>query len=129
MIDHNCDACESTTRADPPNIHNRPGLSAILYRARTYASFRRAMLTRIPFERVEGKMPLADWTTRQDDDFGIALIDLWAYVADVLTFYQERTANEAYLRTARRRAAVRRKTRSSMMRLTWTAISSSPWTR
>mgnify|MGYP005845022301 CR=1 FL=1 len=107
MIDHNCDACEPI-RADPPVIHNRPGLSAILYRARTYASFRRAMLTRIPFERVEGKTPLADWTTRQDDDFGIALLDLWAYVADVLTFYQERTANEAYLRTARRRDSLRR---------------------
>ena len=30
-----------------------------------------------------------------DDDFAIALLDAWATVADVLTFYQERIANEA----------------------------------
>ena len=32
-------------------------------------------------------------------DFSIALLDAWAAVADVLTFYQERLANESYLRT------------------------------
>ena len=41
--------------------------------------------------------------TRDDDDFTIALLDAWATVADVLTFYQERIANESYLRTATER--------------------------
>src|SRR5207245_2838764 len=36
----------------------------------------------------------------EDDDFSIALLDAWAVVADVLTFYQERIANESWLRTA-----------------------------
>ena len=35
-------------------------------------------------------------------DFSIALLDAWSMAADVLTFYQERIANEAYLRTASR---------------------------
>ena len=43
---------------------------------------------------------------RDDDDFSIALLDAWATVADVLTFYQERIANEAYLRTATERLSV-----------------------
>lgn len=108
-----CGACQPAARADLPEISNRPGLPAILYRIRTYASFRAAMLRAIPrvpvvddHQRVT--FPLRDWTAREDDDFGVALIDLWAYVADVLTFYQERTANEAYLRTARHRDSLRR---------------------
>jgi hypothetical protein len=44
--------------------------------------------------------------TRADDDFTIALIDAVSTVADVLTFYQERLANEAFLRTATERRSV-----------------------
>ena len=36
----------------------------------------------------------------------IALLDAWATVGDVLTFYQERIANEGYLRTATERRSV-----------------------
>jgi hypothetical protein len=43
---------------------------------------------------------LAGLRTRNDSDFSIALIDAWALVADILTFYQERIANESWLRTA-----------------------------
>ena len=45
-------------------------------------------------------------TTRLDDDYTVTVVDLWAAVADVLTFYQERYANEAFLRTATRRESV-----------------------
>jgi hypothetical protein len=38
--------------------------------------------------------------TRSDDDFTIALLDSFAVVCDILTFYSERSANEHYLRTA-----------------------------
>jgi hypothetical protein len=38
--------------------------------------------------------------TRDDDDFTIAFLDATAIVLDILTFYQERLANESYLRTA-----------------------------
>ena len=38
--------------------------------------------------------------TRDDDDFTIAFLDATAVVLDILTFYQERLANESYLRTA-----------------------------
>jgi hypothetical protein len=45
-------------------------------------------------------------TSRAADDPAIALLDAWATVADVLTFYQERIANEGYLRTATERRSV-----------------------
>src|SRR6185503_10204647 len=50
--------------------------------------------------------PLLHLTTREPDDPSIALLDAWAMIADVLTFYQERIANEGYLRTATERRSI-----------------------
>ena len=44
--------------------------------------------------------------TRDADDFTLGLIDAVACAADVLTFYQERLANESYLRTATERVSL-----------------------
>src|SRR5262249_15581082 len=44
--------------------------------------------------------------TREADDPSIAFLDAWACVGEVLTFYQERIANEGYLRTATERRSV-----------------------
>ncbi|MPV37316.1 putative baseplate assembly protein [Georgenia subflava] len=41
------------------------------------------------------------------DDPAIALLDTWALVADVVTFYSERIAQEGFLRTATERRSVR----------------------
>ncbi len=49
---------------------------------------------------------LANLKTRNSYDAGIAFLDAWATVADVLTFYQERIANEGYLRTATERRSI-----------------------
>ena len=38
--------------------------------------------------------------THDSSDFTIALLDAWAVALDIVTFYQERFANEAFLRTA-----------------------------
>jgi hypothetical protein len=98
-----CGCCAPLASATPLEVENRPALSAIAYRIGTYAGFRETMLARI------ARSPeLASLTTRRDDDHGIALLDLWAAVADVLTFYQERYANEVFLRTATRRESVAR---------------------
>ena len=46
------------------------------------------------------------WTHREPDDPGIALLEGAAILGDILTFYQEHYANEAYLRTAAWRESV-----------------------
>jgi hypothetical protein len=51
-------------------------------------------------------LPLVGLTTREASDPSIALLDGWAMVADVLTFYQERIANEGYLGTATERRSI-----------------------
>ena len=45
-------------------------------------------------------------TVREDNDLAIAMIDAWATIADILTFYQERIANEGFLRTAAEKMSV-----------------------
>lgn len=49
---------------------------------------------------------LPEWTDRNSSDFMMALIDLWAYSADVLHFYVDRAATEAFLTTATQRESV-----------------------
>jgi hypothetical protein len=62
-------------------------------------------------QRVANTLALSALQTRRDDDYAITLLDMWATVADVLTFYQERIANESYLRTAVHRDSVLRMAR------------------
>jgi predicted phage baseplate assembly protein len=82
------------------NVQNRPGLSAIAYRVGQYATFRESMLAALSSGEFRVRNLRAALQTREPSDFSIALLDAWASVADVLTFYQERIANEHYLRTA-----------------------------
>jgi predicted phage baseplate assembly protein len=83
---------------------NRPGLGTLGYRVGTHGSFLETMLARLSAPDFPDLHGLA---SRSGDDAAIALLDAWATVGDVLTFYQERIANEGYLRTAsERRSAV-----------------------
>ena len=101
---NDCGCCEGTSKETPVEISNRPGLSAIAYRVGTHPQFKETMLAQLSGSRLSA---LSHLTTRADDDFAIALLDAWATVGDVLTFYQERIVNEAYLRTATERFSVR----------------------
>lgn len=84
-----------------------PGLDALRYRVGTHATFLDSLRAALSRHRLpDGRRPLDRLTTRTTDDPAIALLDAWAAVADVLTFYQERIANEGYLRTATERRSV-----------------------
>lgn len=85
----------------PKRPANRPGLERIDYRIGVYADFRAEMLRRLNLQPV-----LLPWTHREPDDPGIALIEGAAILGDILTFYQDLYANEAYLRTAQWRESV-----------------------
>ena len=92
-----CECCQGIEVITPLEVANRPGLDALAYRAGTHATFLASMKARLS----SGEYPaLAALATREPDDPAIALLDAWATVADVLTFYQERIANEGFLRTA-----------------------------
>jgi hypothetical protein len=96
-----CGCCEGLKTLTPVSVDNLPGLAAIVYRVGTHGSFKITMQSQL-----SGQRPLQALTTRDDTDHSIGLIDGWATVADVLTFYQERIANEGYLRTATERRSI-----------------------
>jgi hypothetical protein len=105
-----CGCCEGVEILTPLVVANRPGLTALAYRAGTHAAFLETMLARLSTMEVENNgekfRPLLKLTTRDAADPSIALLDAWATVADVLTFYEERIANEGYLRTAIERRSI-----------------------
>ncbi len=98
-----CGGCADLTVATPQSTANRPGLSALAYRVGTYGDFLAAMIARLSSQDYPA---LAGLTTRDPADPSVALLHSWALVADVLTFYQERIANEGYLRTATERRSI-----------------------
>lgn len=59
-----------------------------------------------PAALVVARRPLAELGSRAPDDPAVALMDAWAVAGDVLTFYQERIANESWLRTATERRSI-----------------------
>lgn len=69
------------------------------YSSRDYASVRADLIAAIPSY-------LPEWTNRSETDFGITLIELFAYQADMLSYYTDRIANEAFITTAVQRASV-----------------------
>jgi hypothetical protein len=79
---------------------NTAGAQPVIdYLTKDYAGFRQGMLNQIP-------LLLPQWTDRSEADFGVVLIELMAYVADILSYYQDRVANEAFLASATQRRSV-----------------------
>jgi hypothetical protein len=101
--DCGCGCCAGVTPATPLPADNRYGLPQVRYRAGTYPEFRASLHAGLTSA---DRPALAGLSTRDPQDFTIALLDGVACVADVLTFYTERLAQESYLRTARERVSL-----------------------
>lgn len=74
-------------------------IPSIDYTSRDYASIRQSLLddaaTRIP-----------EWVNRDANDFGMMMIEAFAYVGDLMSYYTDRLADEAFISTARNRASI-----------------------
>jgi len=108
-----CGCCAGIHEVTPEPHVNRPGLNSIGYRVGTHATFFETMKARLSNLNLDDPAggsaiirPLQNLTTREQSDPAIALLDAWATVADVLTFYQERFANEGFLLTATERRSI-----------------------
>jgi Baseplate J-like protein len=69
------------------------------YSSRDYTSILADMTTLIP-----NFSP--SWTNRDPADFGMTLLELFAYMGDLLNYYIDRAANEAFITTATQRQSV-----------------------
>ena len=85
---------------------NRPSLPVLSYRRGSFSSIRAALLQALGVARAD-TAAIRELTARADDH-AITLTELWAAVGDVLGFYNERYANEAFLGTATQGRSVER---------------------
>lgn len=69
------------------------------FASRDYENIRRDLLNR-------ASVVAPDWTDRDPSDFGVLLVDLWAYMGDVLHYYIDRAAGEAFITTATQRESM-----------------------
>ncbi len=97
-------ASEFDCQPVPATLESPQPLPNIDYLAKDYASFRQLMLDRLA-------VILPQWKERSPADIGIMLVELLAYRADHLSYYQDAVATEAYLTKARQRISVRRHAR------------------
>lgn len=81
--------------APTPNIN---------YLARDYHTFHKVLLDRL-------SVIMPGWQERNPADIGMTLVEILAYAADYMSYYQDAVATEAYLGTARHRISVRRHAR------------------
>src|SRR5262245_41211492 len=69
------------------------------YTNKDFQSLRQAMLDLARYR-------LPEWTDQSPGDLGILLVDIFAYMGDVILYYQDRVANESFLQTAVERRSV-----------------------
>ena len=72
---------------------------SIDYTGRDYYSLREALIARI-----QDRVP--EWTASDPADFGVALVEAFAYLGDLVSYYIDRTANEAFIQTATQRDSI-----------------------
>lgn len=88
-------------QSNPLTRYNSPGQATLSYRVGRYPDFVNDMVQQAHgwTERRSGERPLSKLNLDMPGEFGAAMIKAWAVVGDVLSFYQERIANEGYLAT------------------------------
>ncbi|HXO07698.1 MAG TPA: hypothetical protein VN880_06675, partial [Solirubrobacteraceae bacterium] len=74
------------------------------YLSKDYQSFYQLLINRLA-------TTMPEWQERNGADVGVTLVELFSYVGDQLSYYQDAVATEAYLGTARQRVSVRRHAR------------------
>jgi hypothetical protein len=100
----NCDTGFDPLQPREPCAPEPVAEPALDYLARDYLSLRQMVLDRMA-------VLVPDWQERNAADLGVALLELLAYVGDLVAYRQDAVATEAYLDTCRQRTSARRHAR------------------
>lgn len=73
--------------------------TSIDYTSKDFASLAQSMLA-------YGKIIMPDWNQSSEGDFGVALVEMMAYLGDIISYYGDRISQEAYLPTATQRLSL-----------------------
>lgn len=69
------------------------------YTSRDYDGLRQSLLQ-------YGQYTFPQWQPGSEGDFGVLMVEMLAYMGDILSYYTDRAQNEAYLSTATQRSSV-----------------------
>lgn len=84
----------------PPNYYsNLQPPTAIDYTSKDWIGFATSMLN-------YAAVIFPQWDTSSEADFGVMLVELFAYMGDILSFYGDQLTQEAYLPTATQRQSI-----------------------
>lgn len=95
--------CPCDAHAPPVLAPIAPGLARLPRQIGLFGQFRADLLA-----HVRRHPALRDWRARDAEDFGLMLLEFWAYVSDVTAFYTAEHAQDLYLQTARGDVPMRR---------------------
>lgn len=69
------------------------------YTSRDYYAIKQELIARV-------KRVVPEWSGADDSDFGLALVEAFAYMGDMASYYIDRIANEGFLATATQRSSI-----------------------
>lgn len=69
------------------------------YTSRDYTGYRESLLN-------YASQVMPAWTSRSPSDFGVMMVELFSYLGDIISFYQDRIQDESYLMSATQRSSV-----------------------
>lgn len=69
------------------------------YTSRDFTGYRSSLLA-------YAEQVLPEWTSRSPADFGVVMVELFSYLGDIISFYQDRIQDESFLSTATQRSSV-----------------------
>jgi hypothetical protein len=72
---------------------------SIDYTSRDYYAIRQELIDRV-------KLRIPEWTGTDSADFGVALVEAFAYMGDIANYYIDRIANESFIATATQRESL-----------------------
>jgi hypothetical protein len=74
-------------------------ITPIDYTSRDYASLREDLIKAV-------QLRIPQWTADDPTDFGLAIVEAFAYMGDIMSYYIDRAANETFLSTATQRESI-----------------------
>lgn len=83
----------------PPNFQVLQVPTSIDYTSKDYTGFATSMLA-------YAQQIMPNWNPTSEGDFGLILLELFAYAADILSYYGDRASQEAYINTATQRTSL-----------------------
>ncbi|MEM9332142.1 MAG: baseplate J/gp47 family protein [Pseudomonadota bacterium] len=98
--------CPCDSKLPPVCLDIPPGLSRLPLQEFGFHEIKRALL-----DSVSQNPALKGWSTDGQQDLGVMILDMWAYVSDVTRFYDGEINGEFYLGTAQHTRSAKRLTK------------------